>query len=262
MGEPDYYQILGVERDASPDEIKRSYHQRAAQFHPDLHPHDPDAEARLRSLNQAYATLRDPTQRRHYDRWGTWGPPPWVAPPTSDSRAWITAIVNHLIKARASLEAHKPQRGVDVRYTLVLTPEEGRQGRDAQVRFPNWRWCPRCQGSGTAEGRPPGPCPQCRGRGELLRQGGLLRSFQLCVMCQGTGNVMTDPCLRCGGEGSLAMERTLSLHVPAGVGEGSRLRVRGEGTPGRWGGPPGDLIVSIRLAPHPPQTAHPSHSPS
>jgi molecular chaperone DnaJ len=261
MGEPDYYQILGVERSAGPDEIKRAYHQLAAQFHPDLHPQDPDAGARLKSLNQAYAALRDPIQRRQYDRWGAWGPPAWVAPRSRDSPTWITAVVSHLIKARAYLEAHRPHRGSDLRYTLFLTPDEGRWGTEVQLHIPNTRWCPRCSGSGSTEGRPPTPCSRCGGMGEVFRPGGLLRSVRLCEPCQGRGMLTADPCLHCNGRGSIPVERLLSLPVPAGVAAGSRLRVQGEGAPGRWGGPSGDLFIDIRILAHPGRTPHRSPSP-
>ncbi len=251
MGEPDYYQILEVRRNASLDEIKRAYHKLVARFHPDLHPEDPDAEARLKIFNHAYETLRDPARRAQYDRWGPWGPPIWTPPRTPNTREWLVEAVNHLLKARESLEAHKPQRGTDLRYTLTITPEDGMQGAEARIRVPHTRWCPRCQGSRMAGGRPPFPCPQCHGAGEVPRRGRFLHSLQACGVCQGEGVVVTDPCQRCRGRGSIPVERTLTIRVPRGVREGSRLRLQDEGGPGRWGGPPGDLFVYIRFEPHP-----------
>ncbi|MBI3329192.1 MAG: J domain-containing protein [Nitrospinae bacterium] len=251
MEGPDYYQILGVGRGADLDEIKRAYRRLAAQYHPDLHPDDPDAEVRLKILNQAYATLRDPALRAKFDRWGAGGPPTWIPPDTPGTREWIAAVVNRLIKAHETLEAHKPQRGTDLQYTLSLTHEERVQGTEARIRVPNSRWCPRCQGSRMTGGRPTFPCPQCRGVGELSRRGQWLRSVRVCEVCQGEGVVVTDPCQRCNGQGSIQVERTLTICVPAGVTEASRLRVQGEGGPGRWGGPPGDLFVRIRFTPYP-----------
>ncbi|MBI3328841.1 MAG: DnaJ domain-containing protein [Nitrospinae bacterium] len=251
MGGPDYYHILQVSRGAGLEEIKRAYRKLAAQYHPDLHPDDPDAETRLRTLNQAYETLRDPLLRAKFDRWGAWGPPTW---PRADSRGtgeWIAALVTRLIHAYEALEAHKPQRGADLRYTLSLPWEAGQQGTEARIRVPNSRWCPRCQGSRMAGGKPPCPCPQCRGAGELSRAGRWLRSGHVCEVCQGEGEVVTDPCQRCNGQGSLQVERILTICVPAGVREESRLRVRGEGGTGRWGGPPGDLFVYIRFTSQP-----------
>jgi molecular chaperone DnaJ len=257
MREPDYYHILGVSRDASPEAVKQAYHRLAAQFHPDLHPEDPDAEARLRSLNQAYAILRDPEQRRRYDRWGPWGPPIWSPPRTSATHEWIAAVVKHLLRAHAQLEAHKPQPGPNLRYTLTLSPNDGLRGIEVRIGVPNVRWCPHCLGSRMSGGKPPFPCPQCRGTGEVSRLGGA-SATRVCDVCQGEGLVVTDPCRRCAGQGAIRVMRTLTIAVPAGVREGIRLRIRGEGGPGRWGGAPGDLLVDIRLVPQP---GHASQAP-
>jgi molecular chaperone DnaJ len=246
LAEPDYYHILGISRDASLEEIKQAYHRLAARFHPDLHPDDAEAEACLRSLNQAYATLKDPERRARYDRWGAWGPPMWRPPSTSAAREWVAAVANHLLTAREHLEAHKPLRGRDLRYTLHISPRECVQGCEARVNIPKAHWCPQCVGSRMAAGKPPSPCPQCRGARETRRPGWLLPAFQRCDVCQGEGVLVTDPCPRCAGQGSIQIMRTLTIDVPAGVRGGSRLRIQREGEPGRWGGPPGDLYVYIR----------------
>jgi molecular chaperone DnaJ len=245
-GEPDYYHILGVRRGAAPEEIKQAYHRLAARFHPDLHPDDAEAEARLRSLNQAYAVLKDPDQRARYDRWGTWGPPIWHPPGTSTARAWMAAVLHHLLAAHERLEAHKPQRGRDLRYTLQITPQECANGCEARLDVTHRRWCPECLGSRMAAGKSPLPCPQCQGTGELRRPGWLLPTLRRCEACQGVGRVLTDICQRCAGKGSLVISRSLTIDVPAGVRNGSRLRVPREGEAGRWGGAPGDLYVYIR----------------
>lgn len=255
MGEPDYYQILGVGREASPDDIRQAYHRMAARYHPDLHPDDPDAEARLRSLNQAYATLRDPEQRKRYDRWGPWGPPAWQLPRAAPGRAWIAAAINHLLNVHGHLEAHKPQRGHDLRYTLTITPQDRQQGTEARLCVPSSRWCPQCLGSRMTGGKPPFRCPQCRGAREMLRPGWLLPGIRVCDVCQGEGVVITDPCQHCAGRGAIRVERILTIDVPAGVREGARLRLRGEGEPGRWGGTAGDLLVDIRISSRPNQSS-------
>jgi molecular chaperone DnaJ len=247
MGEPDYYRVLGVRRDASPDDIKQAYHRLAAQCHPDLHPDDPDAEARLRSLNLAYAILRDPERRAHYDRWGAYGPPLWRPPRSTTVRAWIAAAVNHLLAVHAHLEAHQPQRGADLRYTLTLTPQDSRRGLAARLRVPAWRWCPQCLGSGMAGGKAPPPCARCHGARELTHSRWGLPSIQPCDACGGTGRLVTDPCRHCRGQGTVPRVRTLTIDVPPGIADGARLRIRGEGGPGRWGGPPGDLFVDVRI---------------
>jgi molecular chaperone DnaJ len=249
-GEPDYYSILGVSREASLEEIKQAYHRLAARFHPDLHPDDADAEACLRSLNQAYAILKDPEQRAHYNRWGAWGPPIWHPPGTRALREWMAAVMHHLLTARDSLVAHKPLRGRDLRYTLRVTPQECLKGGEARLNVANMRWCPQCLGSRMAAGKPPFPCPQCRGAREIRRPGWLLPTSRQCDVCAGEGVVVTDPCRRCSGKGSIQIMRTLIIDVPAGVRDGSRLRIQGEGAPGQWGGPAGDLYVYIRRTAH------------
>jgi molecular chaperone DnaJ len=255
-GEPDYYHILGVRREASLEEIKQAYHRLAIRFHPDLHPDNAEAEAYLRSLNQAYTVLKDPEHRARYDRWGAWGPPIWHPPHTSTTREWMTAAVGHLLTAREHIEAHRPQRGQDLRYTLSISPQACMQGCETRLSVPNVRWCPECLGSRMAEGKPPFPCPQCRGACEVRRPGWLLSTLRRCEVCQGEGAVVTDPCQRCAGQGSIQVMRTLTIDVPAGVRDGSRLRIQGEGQPGRRGGPSGDLYVYIRC------TGNPMPSPS
>jgi molecular chaperone DnaJ len=244
-GEPDYYSILGIRREASLGEIKQAYHRLVTRFHPDVHPADVDAEACLRSLNQAYAILRDPAQRARYDRWGAWGPPMWHPPGTGAVREWMAAVMNHLLNAHDSLDAHKPQRGRDLRYTLQITPQQSLKGGETRITVANTRWCPQCLGSQMAGGKPPFPCPQCRGAREIRRPGWLLSMIRQCDVCAGEGVVVTDPCRRCIGKGAIQITRTFTFELPSGLQDGSRLRIQGEGEPGRWGGPAGDLYVDI-----------------
>ncbi|MDQ3830517.1 MAG: molecular chaperone DnaJ, partial [Candidatus Tectomicrobia bacterium] len=133
-----------------------------------------------------------------------------------------------------------------LRYTLSISPQACRQGCETRLNVPNVRWCPQCLGSGAAGGKAPSPCPQCRGACEVRRPGWLLSTIRRCEACQGEGAIVTDPCQRCAGEGLIQVMRTLTIDVPAGVRDGSRLRIQGEGQPGRSGGPPGDLYIYIR----------------
>jgi molecular chaperone DnaJ len=215
MAEPDYYHILGVSREASLDDIRQAYHRMVARYHPDLHPEDPDAEARLRGLSQAYATLRDPERRSSYDRWGAWGPPAWQPPQAAAARAWIAAAIQHLVNVHGHLEAHKPQRGRDLRYTLTLTPHTSQQGTEARLRIPTSQWCPQCSGSRMAGGKPPFRCPQCHGAREISRPGWLLPGLRLCDVCQGEGVIITDPCQHCAaqGTGDLLVDIRLQSHA-------------------------------------------------
>jgi len=245
-GEPDYYSILGVRRESSLEEIKQAYHRLVVRVHPDVHPTDVDAEACLRSLNQAYAILRDPAQRSRYDRWGAWGPPVWQPPNTGTVREWMLAVMNHLLSARDSLDAHKPQCGQDLRYTLYITPQQYLQGGEAHITVANTRWCPQCLGSRRAGGKPPFLCPQCRGAREIRRPGWLLSMIRPCDVCAAEGVIVTDPCRRCLGKGAIEINRRLTIELPSRLQGGSRLRIHGEGGPGRWGGAAGDLYVYIR----------------
>ena len=151
--EPDYYRILGVGRDASLDKIKQAYHRLAARVHPDAHPDDPDAEACLRSLNQAYALLKDPARRARYDRWGVSGPPAWRSPGSTAPRSWMVAVVDHLLAVQRQLDVHKPRRGQDMRYLLTIDPQERVRGCEARLSIPHWQCCPQCLGNRMAGGR-------------------------------------------------------------------------------------------------------------
>jgi molecular chaperone DnaJ len=145
------------------------------------------------------------------------------------------------------LDAHKPQRGQDLRYTLRITPQDGRQGTEVRLQVPTSQWCPQCLGSCMTGGKPPLRCPQCQGTREIVRPGWLLPGVRVCHVCQGEGAIITDPCQHCAGCGVLRVERLLTIDIPAGVRDGARLRLRGEGQAGRWGGPAGDLFVDIRI---------------
>src|SRR5919108_5583590 len=199
LGEPDYYHILGVRREASPEEIKRAYHRLATCFHPDLHPDNAEAEAYLRSLNQAYTVLKDPEQRARYDRWGAWGPPIWRPPSTSTVREWLAAVVDHLLAAREHPEAHKPQRGQDLKYTLCISPQACVQGCEARLDVANVCWCPQCLGSRMTGGKPPFPCPQCRGACEVRSPGWLLSTVRRWGGCPGGGGGVPHPRPPCRG---------------------------------------------------------------
>ena len=236
LGEPDYYHILGVNRDASPEEIKQAYHRLATRFHPDLHPDDADAEACLRSLNQAYAILKDPEQRARYDRWGAWGPPIWHRPGTRTAREWMAAVVNHLLIAREHLEAHKPQRGRDLRYTLPITPEECAKGCEARLNVASMRWCPQCLGTVWRRGNHRFPARSVGARVKSDAQAGCCRRFGG-VRCA-RARVWSSPIPASVVPGKVRSNSSAPSPsmFPQGCRDGSRLRIQREGEAGPMGG--------------------------
>ena len=191
--EPDYYQILGVGRNASLDEIKQAYHRLAARFHPDIRPDDPDAEACLRSLNQAYAVLKDPAQRAHYDRWGAWGPPDWRSPGSTAPRMWIAAVVDHFFAVQRQLDGHKPQRGQDLRYTLAINPQESVNGCEARLQYSPEAVVPTVSRQPNDGREATRPLPALSRGGEVRCAGWLLSKLQICNQCARRGRRYYSP---------------------------------------------------------------------
>lgn len=245
----DYYQVLGVERQASTAELKTAYRRLALQYHPDRNPGNRAAEEKFKEISLAYAVLGDEDKRAHYDRFGAVaGEMPWAG--EADVRAvtdFFDAIFGDLFGT-----GRKRKAGQDLRYTLELDFEEAALGCEKEIRFTRTGDCASCRGTG-AEGGASGlrPCDRCNGQGFIRQKKGFLSTRRECQACGGSGEVARIRCAACSGTGLLDSERVFTVRVPPGAQGGSSQRVAGEGSPGRRGGPAGDLHVIVRVRPHP-----------
>jgi molecular chaperone DnaJ len=255
MSQRDYYEVLGVSRDAADDEINRAYRKKAMEFHPDRNPDNPEAEAKFKEAAEAYDVLRDAEKRARYDRFGHAGVNGngygggGGFSSTEDIFAHFGDIFGDLFgfAGMGGARGPRPQAGSDLRYNLNISFRQAARGDEVTLRIPKNVTCPDCSGSGAAPGTQPETCPQCGGSGQVVRQQGFFQMAMPCSACRGEGRIVRNPCPRCRGAGQVQDIRELSVRIPAGVDTGNRLRLRGEGEPGVHGGPPGDLYVVIRV---------------
>ncbi len=251
----DYYEVLGVPRDADAKAIKSAYRRLAVQYHPDKNPDDAAAETRFKEAAEAYAVLSDAAKRARYDRFGhrgLQGQPAGFDPETFSEFADILGEFfgfgfGDLFGGGRRRAA---QRGADLRYELALTLEEAAFGAEKELEFPRLEGCGECGGTGSRAGTAPERCSACGGRGQVRVTQGFFAVARTCPQCGGDGTVIADPCPACRGEGRVEKRRKLTLAVPAGVDTGTRLRRTGEGEHGRRGAPPGDLYIDVRVSPH------------
>ena len=253
MAKRDYYEVLGVNRDASEDEIKKSYRKLAMKYHPDRNPDNPKAEEHFKEAKEAYEVLTDSHKRAAYDHYGHAGVDPSSAAGAgagfggfSDAFGDIFSDIFGGGRSRSTVF-----RGADLRYNLEITLEEAARGTETRIRIPAMEECETCKGTGAKPGTQPTTCTTCSGHGQVRMQQGFFSIQQTCPRCHGTGKMIANPCQPCGGAGRIKKHKTLSVKIPSGVDEGDRIRLSGEGEAGVNGGPSGDLYVVIHIKPHP-----------
>lgn len=259
MAKRDYYEVLGVDRNAQPPEIKSAYRKLAVQYHPDKNPGSREAEEKFKEAAEAYSVLSDSQKRAQYDRFGHAGVGPaggGFSGFDPDIFADFSDILGDffgfgdVFGGSRRRRRNQPQRGADLRYDLEIGFEEAAFGTRTKIKIPRLETCQTCNGSGAKPGTAPSLCPTCGGHGQVRYQQGFFTIGRTCSHCQGTGQVISQPCSSCRGAGRKQRVKILELKIPAGVDEGSRLRVAGEGEAGSNGGPPGDLHVIIRVQEH------------
>ena len=254
----DYYEVLGVDKNASAEDIKKAYRKKAKECHPDLHPNDKEAEARFRELNEANEVLSDPDKRARYDQFG-------FNDPMNGGGGFDTSglcgcggfgglgdIFSQMCGGGmgSSRRANAPQQGNDLRYDLRISFEEAVFGCEKSFEFYRSELCEDCHGTGAKPGTQPQTCPTCKGSGQVRVQGGFMTTIRTCQTCGGTGKVIKDRCVKCGGTGRVKRKRTATVKVPAGIDNGQTIVMNGQGEPGINGGPNGDLYIVITVRPH------------
>ncbi len=249
-----YYEILGVFRDANEDEIKKAYRKLALRYHPDRNPGDKEAEERFKDAAEAYEVLRDREKRRIYDLYGHEGLSGTGFTGFGGFEDIFSAFGDIFedffgFGGRRSRRT-RAARGHDLRYDLKLTLEQAYTGKEEEIVFEKWGSCDPCHGTGIMPGSEPGICPHCHGRGEIVHSQGFFQIRTTCSTCNGTGQVIVDPCRTCNGKGKIKVERKVLVRIPPGVDIGTQLRIKGEGESGENGGPPGDLFVVIYVQEH------------
>ena len=260
----DYYEVLGVGRDASDADIKKAYRKLAKQYHPDLNPGDKTAEANFKEVNEAYEVLSDPQKRARYDQFGHAG-----VDPNSFGGAgagfgdFDFGGINDIFESffgfggfgRSSRSRSGPRKGADLKYTVEISFEEAAFGVEKEIKIDRNENCSNCGGSGAKPGTSPVTCKHCNGTGQIqYRQNtpfGQIINTRTCDACHGEGKVITDPCPTCNGRGKVRKTVKKKLDIPAGIDDGQTISIRGEGDPGSKGGPPGDLFVTVNVKPHP-----------
>ena len=254
----DYYDVLGVGRSASDREIKAAFRRLAKECHPDRCNGDRTSEQRFKEVNEAYDALKDPQRRAAYDRFGHaafengygGGPHGFGADFSASMSAMFDDLFGEFMGQRRPRQRSARERGADLRYNMEITLAEAFEGKTAQIRVPTSVTCETCKGSGARAGTGPTTCRTCAGIGKVRAAQGFFTIERTCPTCQGRGDVIETPCLDCSGTGRVTRERTLSVNIPEGVEDGTRIRLAGEGEAGLRAGPPGDLYIFLSIKPH------------
>lgn len=257
MAKRDFYEILGVAKNASEDDIKKAYRKLAMKYHPDRNPDNKEAEEKFKEVKEAYEMLTNPEKREAYDRYGHAGVDPNMGGGGFGAGAGgfgdaFGDIFGDIFGGGRGRGGGGPQvyRGADLRYNLEITLEQAAHGYETTIRVPSWDKCDTCHGSGAKPGTQPVTCTTCAGHGQVRMQQGFFSIQQTCPKCHGSGKIIPEPCAACGGAGRIKRNKTLEVKIPAGIDNGMRIRSTGNGEPGTNGGPPGDLYVEIHIKPH------------
>ncbi|MBV2359639.1 molecular chaperone DnaJ [Thalassococcus sp. CAU 1522] len=265
MSKRDYYDVLGLSKGASAEEIKKAYRAKAKEFHPDRNTDKPNAEAKFKEVNEAYDVLKDADKKAAYDRFGHaafdggmgGGPRPGQGGFGGGNADFASAfsdvfddLFGDFMGGRQGGGRQRAARGADLRYNLRVTLEEAYAGLQKTIKVPTSVQCGSCNGSGAEGGAEPSTCPTCSGMGKVRATQGFFTVERTCPTCSGLGQIIKNPCKTCGGNGRVHKDRALSVNIPRGVETGTRIRLAGEGEAGMRGGPPGDLYIFIEVEPH------------
>lgn len=253
MSKRDYYEILGVSKTASEAELKSAFRKLAMQCHPDRHPGDTAAEAKFKELNEAYQVLSDSQKRGAYDRYGHQAFEQGGGGGNPDFSDFMSDIFDSFFgdaRRGGPRSANGRERGADLRYNLEIGLEDAFAGKNASIRVPTSIACEVCAGTGAKPGSKSRQCPTCGGHGKVRANQGFFSVERTCPTCAGRGEIIDDPCKNCQGAGRVTRDRTLSVNIPAGVEDGTRIRLAGEGEAGLRGGPAGDLYIFLSIQPH------------
>jgi molecular chaperone DnaJ len=253
----DFYEILGVPKNASEEEIKKAYRKLAMKYHPDRNQGDSakTAEEKFKEAKEAYEMLSDGQKRAAYDQYGHAGVDPNMRGPGDGFGGGFAEAFGDIFgdmfgQQQRGRGGRQVYRGSDLSYAMEITLEEAAHGKDAQIRIPSWDNCGTCHGSGAKPGTQAKTCSTCHGAGTVQMRQGFFSVQQTCPHCHGTGKIIPDPCTTCMGQGRIKRQKTLEVKIPAGIDDGMRIRSAGNGEPGTNGGPPGDLYIEIRLKKH------------
>lgn len=260
MSKRDFYEVLGVAKNASDDELKKAYRKLAMKYHPDRNQGEKskEAEEKFKEVKEAYEMLSDSQKRAAYDQYGHAGVDPnsGMGGGAGFGGGGFAEAFGDIFgdmfggRAGGARGGRQVYRGNDLSYSMEITLEEAAKGKDAQIRIPSWDNCDTCHGSGAKPGTQPKTCTTCGGQGSVQMRQGFFSVQQTCPHCRGTGKIIPEPCTTCSGQGKIKRQKTLEVKIPAGIDDGMRIRSTGNGEPGMNGGPPGDLYIEIRVKEH------------